>query len=87
MSASATPTSRSTAAGPIIELIDLSMRFRQQMVLRNLTLRPERMASSYREHAAIAAAVIRGQGARAADHVRTHLDYGRTLVLGRPATN
>jgi phospholipid/cholesterol/gamma-HCH transport system ATP-binding protein len=39
MSAARTPTSRSTPAGPIIELIDLSMRFRQQLVLRNLTIR------------------------------------------------
>ena len=42
MSAARAPTSRSTAADPIIELIDLSMRFRQQLVLRNLTIRIKR---------------------------------------------
>ena len=39
MSAARAPTASSTPAAPIIELIDLSMRFRQQTVLRNLTLR------------------------------------------------
>jgi phospholipid/cholesterol/gamma-HCH transport system ATP-binding protein len=42
MSAAATPRPDSTSAGPIIELIDLSMRFRQQVVLRGLTLRIKR---------------------------------------------
>ena len=40
------------------------------------------LATSYREHAAIAAALIRGRGARAADLVRRHLEYGRAMLLG-----
>jgi phospholipid/cholesterol/gamma-HCH transport system ATP-binding protein len=42
MSAAATPPPPRPAGKPIIELIDLSMRFRQQTVLRNLTLRIHR---------------------------------------------
>lgn len=53
-----------------------------RLILANLSRRPERLASSYREHAAIAASLIRGRGARAADLVRRHLDYGRAMLLG-----
>ena len=68
------------------EIAQTLARMREKLhihILRNLTLQPDRMAASYREHAAIAAALIRGQGSRAAELVRTHLDYGRNLVLGR----
>jgi DNA-binding GntR family transcriptional regulator len=41
------------------------------------------LETSYREHAAIAAALIKGRADHAADLVRKHLDYGRNLVLGR----
>ena len=53
------------------------------LILGNLTRRPQRLPTSYREHAAIAAAIIKGRGEHAADLVRKHLDYGRNLVLGR----
>ena len=53
------------------------------LILGNLTRRPQRLPTSYREHAAIAAALIKGRGDHAADLVRKHLDYGRNLVLGR----
>ena len=56
------------------------------LILANLTRRPQRLATSYREHAAIAAALIKGRGPHAADLVRKHLDYGRNLVLGREST-
>jgi DNA-binding GntR family transcriptional regulator len=56
------------------------------LILANLSRRPERMSASYREHAAIAAALIRGRGPRAVELVRNHLDYGRNFVLGRQAT-
>jgi DNA-binding GntR family transcriptional regulator len=53
------------------------------LILNNLTRVPERMAVSYKEHASIAAALLRGQGEAAADRVREHLDYGRQFVLNR----
>ena len=53
------------------------------LILGNLTRRPQRLSTSYREHAAIAVALIKGRGSHAADLVRKHLDYGRNLVLGR----
>src|SRR6185436_262357 len=56
------------------------------LILGNLTRRPQRLATSYREHAAIAAAVIKGRGSHAVDLVRKHLEYGRNLVLGREST-
>jgi GntR family transcriptional regulator, rspAB operon transcriptional repressor len=58
-----------------------------RLILTNLTRRPERLATSYREHAAIAASLIRGRGARAADLVRRHLDYGRAMLLGGETTS
>ncbi len=54
-----------------------------RLILSNLSRIPERMVSSAREHAAIAEAVIRGQGARAAEFVKQHLEYGRNLLLRR----
>jgi len=57
------------------------------LILGNLTRRPERLPTSAREHAAIAAALIKGRGAHAADLVRRHLDYGRNLVLGANIEN
>ena len=53
------------------------------LILTNLTRVPERMAVSYKEHAAIAAALFRGRAARAAELVSRHLDYGRQFVLNR----
>jgi DNA-binding GntR family transcriptional regulator len=53
-----------------------------RLILTNLSRRPERLATSYREHAAIAASLIRGRGARAVDLVRRHLEYGRVMLLG-----
>jgi len=56
------------------------------LILGNLTRRPQRLETSYREHAAIAAALIKGRADHAADLVRKHLDYGRNLVLGRESS-
>jgi len=56
------------------------------LILGNLSRRPQRLPTSYREHAAIAAALIKGRGDHAADLVRKHLDYGRNLVLGRESS-
>ena len=44
------------------------------LILGNLTRRPQRLETSYREHAAIAAALIKGRADHAADLVRKHLD-------------
>ena len=68
------------------ELSQILTRMREKLhilILGNLSRLPDRMASSYREHAAIAAALIRGRGSDAAELVRKHLDYGRNLILGR----
>jgi GntR family transcriptional regulator, rspAB operon transcriptional repressor len=68
------------------EMMQTLARMREKLhilILGSLTRRPQRLPGSYREHAAIAAALIRGRGARAADIVRKHLEYGRSLVLGR----
>jgi DNA-binding GntR family transcriptional regulator len=56
------------------------------LILTNLTRVPERMAVSYKEHAAIAAALLKGRGEEAAERVRQHLDYGRQFVLNRNRT-
>jgi len=71
------------------ELSQILARMREKLnmlILGNLTRQPARMAGSYREHAGIAAALIQGKGAEAAELVRKHLDYGRTLILGRSTT-
>jgi DNA-binding GntR family transcriptional regulator len=67
------------------EMIQSLARMREKLhlhILGNLSRRPERLMTSYREHAAIAAALMGGKGARAAELVRTHLEYGRRFVLG-----
>ena len=56
------------------------------LILANLTRVPERMAVSYQEHAAIAAALLKGRGELAAELVTKHLDYGRQFVLNRNRT-
>jgi len=68
------------------EILQSLSRMRDKLnmlILGNLTRVPDRMATSYREHAAIAAALLRGRAPRAVELVRRHLDYGRNLVLGR----
>jgi len=72
------------------ELSQILTRMREKLhilILGNLTRLPERMAGSYREHAAIAAAVIRGDGPGASELVRKHLDFGRHLILGAGQKN
>lgn len=68
------------------ELSQTLWRMREKLnrlIQANLTRNPGRVESSTREHAAIASAVLRGQGERAADLVRQHLEYGRHLILRR----
>lgn len=54
-----------------------------RLILGNFSRIPRRMGESVREHAGIAAAVVKGAGELAAQRVRTHLDVGRQLILGR----
>jgi DNA-binding GntR family transcriptional regulator len=44
---------------------------------------PDRIASSYAEHLAIAEAVFEGDGAKAAQLIVQHLEYGKSLILMR----
>jgi DNA-binding GntR family transcriptional regulator len=72
------------------ELSQILTRMREKLhilILGNLTRLPERMAGSCREHAAIASAVIQGDGPGASDLVRKHLDFGRHLILGAGQKN
>lgn len=68
------------------ELSQTLWRMREKLnllILGNLSRNPSRVESSTREHAAIAGAILRGQGDRAAELVRRHLEYGRELMLRR----
>ena len=51
------------------------------MVTQVFRLSPARIDTSYDEHAAIAAAVIDGDGPQAADLLVRHLELGKQLIL------
>jgi DNA-binding GntR family transcriptional regulator len=53
----------------------------QRVVTQVFRLCPARLDTSYDEHAAIAAAVIAGDGTRAADLLVRHLELGKRLIL------
>lgn len=53
----------------------------QRVVTQVFRLSPTRIDTSYDEHAAIAAAVIGGDGARAAELIIRHLELGKRLIL------
>jgi DNA-binding GntR family transcriptional regulator len=53
----------------------------QRVVTQVFRISPARIDTSYEEHAAIAAAVIAGDGARAAELVVRHLELGKQLIL------
>jgi DNA-binding GntR family transcriptional regulator len=53
----------------------------QRVVTQVFRVCPARMDTSYDEHAAIAAAVIAGDGARAAELIVQHLELGKRLIL------
>ena len=53
----------------------------QRVVTQVFRVCPARMETSAEEHAAIAAAVIAGDGARAAGLVVQHLELGKQLIL------
>jgi DNA-binding GntR family transcriptional regulator len=53
----------------------------QRVVTQVFRVCPARLDTSFDEHAAIAAAVIAGDGARAAELVVQHLELGKQLIL------
>ena len=53
----------------------------QRVVTQVFRVCPARMDTSYDEHAAIAAAVIAADGARAAELIVQHLELGKRLIL------
>lgn len=53
----------------------------QRVVTQVFRLSPGRIDTSYEEHAAIAAAVIDGDGPRASDLIVRHLELGKQLIL------
>jgi DNA-binding GntR family transcriptional regulator len=52
-----------------------------RVISQVLTLDPDRLADSYEEHAAVADAVIRGDGALAARRIEDHLEAGKQLLF------
>jgi DNA-binding GntR family transcriptional regulator len=65
-----------------IRRVMVQLRERMQRVLTQVfRLSPLRVESSYDEHAAIADAVVGGDGPRAAELVIRHLELGKQLIL------
>ncbi len=67
--------------GEILRVIVQLRERMQRVVTQVFRLCPIRIDTSYDEHAAIAAAVIDGDGARAADLLVRHLELGKRLIL------
>ncbi len=66
------------------EILRVMLRLRERMhrvVTRVLEQRPDRLQSSYREHLAIAEAVLQGDADRAAAALEEHLNYGKQQLL------
>src|SRR5262245_15443298 len=53
----------------------------QRIVTRVFQINPMRIDTSYSEHVAIATAIIKGQGATAAELMVAHLERGKQLIL------
>lgn len=67
--------------GEILRVIVQLREKMQRVVTQVFRLCPARFETSYDEHAAIAAAVIDGDGARAAALLVQHLEQGKRLIL------
>ena len=67
--------------GEILRVIVQLREKMQRVVTQVFRLCPARLDSSYDEHVAIAAAVIDGDGTRAADLLVRHLELGKRLIL------
>ncbi len=66
------------------EILRVIVRLREKMqrvITQVFRLCPSRIDTSYDEHAAIAAAVIGGDGERAAELLVRHLELGKRLIL------
>jgi DNA-binding GntR family transcriptional regulator len=67
--------------GEILRVIVQLREKMQRVVTQVFRLCPARIDTSYDEHAAIAAAVIDGNGSRAAEMIVRHLELGKRLIL------
>jgi DNA-binding GntR family transcriptional regulator len=67
--------------GEILRVIVQLREKMQRVVTQVFRLCPARLDTSYDEHAAIAAAVIAGDGAQAAELLIRHLELGKRLIL------
>jgi DNA-binding GntR family transcriptional regulator len=67
--------------GEILRVVIQLREKMQRVVTQVFWLSPTRLDISYDEHAAIAAAVIDGDGARASELVVRHLEMGKQLIL------
>lgn len=66
------------------EILRVMVQLRERMqrvVTQVFRICPTRVEGSYEEHSAIAAAVIDGNGARAAELIVRHLELGKQLIL------
>ena len=67
--------------GEILRVVTQLREKMQRVVTQVFRLSPTRIDTSYDEHTAIAAAVIDGDGARAAELIVRHLELGKQLIL------
>jgi DNA-binding GntR family transcriptional regulator len=67
--------------GEILRVVTQLREKMQRVVTQVFRLSPTRIDTSYDEHAAIAAAVIGGDGTRAAELIVRHLELGKQLIL------
>jgi DNA-binding GntR family transcriptional regulator len=67
--------------GEILRVIVQLREKMQRVVTQVFRLCPDRLDTSCDEHAAIAAAVVAGDGAQAAELLLRHLELGKRLIL------
>ena len=67
--------------GEILRVIVQLREKMQRVVTQVFRLSPARIDTSHAEHVAIADAVIRGDGGRAAELILNHLELGKRLIL------
>src|SRR5262249_17630550 len=67
--------------GEVLRVIIQLREKMQRVVTQVFRLCPARIDTSYDEHAAIATAVIDGDGTRAAELIVRHLELGKRLIL------
>lgn len=67
--------------GEILRVMTQMREKMQRVVTQVFRLSPTRLETSYDEHAVIAAAVIDGDGPRAAELIVRHLEVGKQLIL------